>query len=173
MDQALIDIMGGSKVRDARERNVVVRFLAPDKGAQGEIQVETPSGPQRYTLKSLRELYGKGLGAASVNPQDEQYEPLFMAIEQTIALYDDEVRTLTDGLVELTLEQMSMDPAGEPGQDELRHRIQLALRLLLSLDDYSRQEVRTALRTIARSVARHKSLEGRRGYLEFIHEFFG
>ena len=66
---------------------------------------------------------------------------------------------------------MSLDPAGEPGQDALRRRLQLALRLLLSLNDYSRQEVKTALRTIARSVARHKSLEGRRGYLTFIHEY--
>ena len=40
-----------------------------------------------------------------------------MSIEQEIAAYDDKAERLTDGLVQLTLERMSMDPAAECGQD--------------------------------------------------------
>ena len=65
-----------------------------------------------------------------------------------------------------------MDPDA-PADHDVTRRVQLALRLCLSLNDYSRQEVRTALRRVQRSVKRHTELQGPRGYLNFIVEFFG
>jgi hypothetical protein len=65
---------------------------------------------------------------------------------------------------------LAMDPDGATA-DPLAKQIQFSLRLTLSLNDYSRQEVRQAIRKIAKSVNRHKN--GDRGYLMFVREFFG
>lgn len=96
---------------------------------------------------------------------------MFASIEEEIAHHDRRVRNLTDSHVLLTLERMSMDPAAEPGQDDLCLHLQFRLRSVLSGLNYSRQEIKTAIRTIARSVQRHKDIDGVRGYLDFIDEF--
>ncbi len=61
-----------------------------------------------------------------------------------------------------------MSPEAAAAADVLAARIQLSLRLTLSLNDYSRQDVRHALRKVAKSVARHTRLAGPRGYLTFL-----
>jgi hypothetical protein len=64
-----------------------------------------------------------------------------------------------------------MNPAADCAGDVLCRRIQIALRLCLSLNDYSRQETKLAIRKVTQSVKRHTSLAGPRGYLSFIREF--
>jgi hypothetical protein len=61
-----------------------------------------------------------------------------------------------------------MSPEAEAAQDELATAVQLKLRLVLSLNDYSRQDVRQALRKVKQSANRHNRDGGRRGYLDFI-----
>jgi hypothetical protein len=137
----------------------------------GEIEIEGKDGPSQYRLKSLAELYGKGVGAASVEPLDERYLPLFLCIEESIArYYRDDDGSLTDAAVQITLDRLGMSPESDEANDPLAHHIQLDLRLQLSVSDYSRQEVRSAIRKIGKSVARHSRISGVRGYLEFICE---
>ena len=78
MDQALVDLLGSVPRTDESE----IRFHsgAPDSD-EIQIEIEGPAGPTRYALKPLRELYGKGQGGPSVNPQDERYQPVFLSIE--------------------------------------------------------------------------------------------
>ena len=40
-----------------------------------------------------------------------------------------------------------------------------------SLNDYSRQDVKQAIRRIAKSVQTHTQQSGRRGYLDFIRQY--
>jgi hypothetical protein len=169
MDQQLIDLIGSGKKGKAEAG---ITFL----DAPGEIDVKGvgEGNSSRYALKPLKELYAPGTDSPSVDPQDEQYMPLFLEIESQIARYyrqDDP--GLTDGSVGLTLDQLSMDPESPPAGDLLARRIALGLRLCLSLNAYSRQEVRAALRKVKKSVDRHSKIDGRRGYLNFIVEFFG
>jgi len=141
--------------------------------ATGEIEVTGPGGTGRYTLKPLGELYGAGPGAATVDPEDDRFMPLFLAIEEEITRYYETVdSSLTDGHVLLALKNLGMNPEA-PASDPLARRVQLALRMTLSLNDYSRQDVRSALRQIAKSVERHTRADGRRGYLDFLRTFFG
>lgn len=168
MDQTLVDLLKTAS-HDAKSKT---RFRVVD-WESGQIEIQTPSGPTQYTLKPLRELYAKEQGSPTVNPQDDRYQPLFLGIEMEIAAYYTMVPKLTDGLVQLTLERLSMDPAAACIQDDLCRRLQVQLQMQLSTNDYSRREVKIALGTIARSVERHKTTEGRRGYLEFIRGFFG
>ncbi|MFI5381762.1 MAG: hypothetical protein ACHRHE_20895 [Tepidisphaerales bacterium] len=62
-----------------------------------------------------------------------------------------------------------------PGRDNVdpqdEEQIQLSLRMALSLNDYSRQDVKQAIRKILKSVDRHTKAAGQRGYLDFIHKY--
>ena len=141
--------------------------------ASGTLEIERPDGePVKHTLMPLKELYAPGTDSPSVDPQDDRYMPLFLAIETEIAQYYDEVPTLTDGTVGLVLDQLALSPEA-PTPDPLAQQIQMVLRFCLSFNGYSRQEVRAALRKVRKSVERHSKVDGRRGYLDFIVKFFG
>jgi hypothetical protein len=159
--------------RDLRpgEKRATETTLRVKTDDSGEIEVDTPDGVRPYMLKPLAELYGAGTGAGSVDPKDPRFEPLMMAIEGEVSRVDAERPGLTDGAVMLALGPLAMSPESAQA-DPLAQRVQLALRLSLSISSYSRQEVRQALRHVVRSVERHTKLAGRRGYLEFIRNYF-
>src|SRR4051812_45974977 len=93
----------------------------------GTLEIERPDGePVKHTLKPLKELYAPGTDAPSVDPQDDRYMPLFLAIESEIAQYYEEVPTLTDGAVGLVLDQLALSPEA-PTSDPLARQIQMVL----------------------------------------------
>jgi hypothetical protein len=163
VDEASRAEVSGTITRSAR-----VRFASD---ASGQIEIVGPEGSHTHTLKPLADLYGDGVGAASVEPTNEHYQPMFMAIEQAIARHAQSHPSLTDAAVALTLERMGMSPDADPAHDDLMQRVQLEVRLLLSLSDYSRQELRAAIRKIGKSASRHTRTSGPRGYLSFIREY--
>ena len=138
----------------------------------GEIELNLPDGAKKYLLKPLGELFLNDAATFSINWDDQAYMPLLLCIEEEILNYDDAIPDLTDGPVALSLDRMIMNPAAEPGADELIRQIQFRLRLLLSLADYSKYEVKSALRKIAKSVELHSRESGIRGYLDFIRDQF-
>lgn len=141
--------------------------------AAGEIIIDAAGEERRYALKPLSDLYGAGHNADTVDPQDQRFMPLFLAIEEAIVRHWEQDDTgLTDGTVALVLNQLGMEPQSAT-QDALARRIQVQLRLCLSMNDYSRHEVKAALKKVGKSVDRHTRLAGPRGYLSFIKQFFG
>jgi hypothetical protein len=118
-------------------------------------------------LRPLAELYSPAEGATA-DPKVPVFVPLFLCIEEAITLYDTDEETLTDAKVSLALDRLSLSPE-EAAPDPLIERIQAALRLTLTVNSYSRQQVRQAVRKIGKSVVRHEN--GQRGYLEFIRQF--
>jgi hypothetical protein len=135
------------------------------------VEVQTPEGKRSYALKSIAELYGDGNSKPSIEPTDDTFAPLFLSIEQAILNYWRSEPSLTDGQVSLTLDRLGMSPEAEPGDDSLAAYLQRDLRLLLSLNNYSRQEVRATIRKIGKTLARHTRIAGPRGYLSFIREY--
>lgn len=170
MDPELIALMGlgreaGTAAGDAGEVSLLV-----DPG-EGSVSLDTPDGRRRHLLKPLSALYGKGHYTSPPDPEDEGFLPLLMCIEDIIARRDREVSNLTDGQVALALSRLLTKLDGDPGDNVLTLYIQTNLRLQLSMNDYSRQEVIWALRRVARSVDRHRRAAGVRGYLDFIQKF--
>jgi len=173
MDSTLVELMEAAGPPDGAEPESwesVVEILDEDSGV---IQVETPDGPQRHVLKPLGQLFGNGCGVSSIDPADEAFMPLLLAIEESVLDCYSADPDLTDGRVSLALSRLAMRPDDDPADEALYRRMQLRLRLLLSLNDYSRQEVRWALRKIDKSVRRHSRIDGPRGYLDFIRDQFG
>lgn len=161
MDQELQDLM--AKAMDSSDRTVI--------DVQDPRQPKIEFGAQEYPVKPLDQLYGKGTGRDSLDPQDEIFMPLLTLIEGELSRAGQANPRLTDGDALLALKALSMNPAADVGTDELAALVQAALRLCLSLNDYSRQDVKMAIRKVTQSVQRHTSLAGRRGYLEFIKDY--
>jgi hypothetical protein len=165
MDETLaakVDELAGRISTSLKARDVSIRFTDND----GTVEIIHGDKKEPYKLKPLKALYGVGLGP-SVITSDEAYMPLLFSIEEEIVRFDEKCEPLTDAAVALALKGLSMNPE-QSLADPLAKSIQISLRLSLSLNNYSRQEVRQAIRKIEKSVARHN--DGSRGYLEFIHE---
>ncbi|MCY2950537.1 MAG: hypothetical protein NTU53_00985 [Planctomycetota bacterium] len=131
---------------------------------RGEIEIELPGGPKRYLLKPLAELFGPDRAPPGEGwDDDERILVLLLQIEESIKqFFCDEDPALTDSHTALVLSNLAMKPGRDPGDDPLCRLVQARLRLMLSLNDYSRQEVRWALNKIERSVQLHRSLDGPR-----------
>ena len=117
-----------------------------------------------HELKALKDLYAPASGMAK-SPDDML--SLLHAIEGALKRYYQEHRELTDAAVILTLENLAVKPEYE-GADEVAREVVSMLRLQLSTNNYSRDEVRQAIRKILASAQRHNKHSGRRGYLQFI-----
>jgi hypothetical protein len=164
MDERLTQAVENStrELANAKGPGRAFKVVDPDRGV-----VELPGGGGEYELRPLDDLYGAGVGSASVDPMDERFMPLFLGIEESIQLAYRRDPALTDGAVQLALNALSMNPSAQT-PDPLARAVQFQLRLVLSLNDYSRQDVKGAVRKIAKSVDRHRKSGGPRGYLEFV-----
>lgn len=162
---------------DAAERNSrgstpeIEMALRPIDPGAGLIEIQFGSEPAfEYTIKPLAKLYGPGSGKDSIDPTDPQFMPLLLGIEESILSAFEHRPTLTDAAATTALQQLAMSPEMDVSNDDLAEAVQYNLRLTLSLNDYSRQDVRHALRKIGKSIARHTRTQGPRGYLTFIKE---
>lgn len=169
MDQELLNLI--------KPKGLFSRFKKPSLPAtadvaSAELLLDLNGESRPYKLKPLQELYGPGRNVDTVDPNDDQFMPLFLAIEEGIAqFYRRDNPKLTDGATALIVDQLGMGPESA-STDPLALRIQFGLRLCLSLNNYSRQEVKAALKKIGKSVERHTRADGPQGYLEFIAAFF-
>lgn len=136
-----------------------------------EVTVGSGEKAVTYRLKPLAELYSASAGAETMDPDSKVFRALMHGIESQILRYDIAQRgRLTDGQTSIALEKLAMSPEVDVGNDVLANRIQIGLRLALSLNNYSRQEVKQAIRRIAKSVELHTKQSGARGYLNFVRK---
>jgi hypothetical protein len=157
MDQNVIDWLGDQEQTELE--------ILPD----GTAVIQQPGGARTVALKPLGALYGPGNPGVELDPTSETFMPLFLAIEETIVLHFRRGPSLTDNQVTQTLERIGLRPeADADAADSLGRELLLKLRLSLSISNYSRQELRAALRKIGKSVARHHREGGPQGYLQFI-----
>jgi len=133
----------------------------------GLVTLSSAKGKVTHKLKPLNELYSN----EEVDSADEDRRlGLFYAIEGALKRFYESAPELTDGAAIRALEKLAMKPE-ILDNDVLLQRISYELRLKLSANNYSRDEVRQALRKILSSAKRHNDREGRRGYLDFIMEY--
>lgn len=133
----------------------------------GLITLSSANGKVTYKLKPLNALYSNEKTDAA---DEDRRLSLMYAIEGAIKRFYETAPELTDGAVIRVLEKLAMKPEIFD-DDALLKRISYELRLKLSSSQYTRDEVRQALRKILGSAKRHNDREGRRGYLEFIAEY--
>jgi hypothetical protein len=167
MDDGLVDLVQRMDLSTAAAVTRCVRFKDL---ATSDLEIERDGQRHSYTLKPMNQLFGQGSGLDCL---DDQFLPLLMTIEEAIVLHDGTTDGLTDGQVALALRSLAMNPEADVPGDPLARCINRALRLFLSFNDYSRQEVKLAIRKILKSVQWHNKESGVRGYLSFIGEHIG
>ena len=136
----------------------------------GLIRISGPKGVVEHRLKPLAELFYSGASPSEMKWEDPRYLSLLYAIEGAIKRVYTKNPELTDSSVMLALDRFAMKPEAVSNDAVLRE-ITCQLRLTLSMEDYSRDEVRKAARKILSSVKRHNAIAGIRGYLDFIKEY--
>jgi hypothetical protein len=165
MDDALLQIVKSLTTPDVK--NEFEMLLDP---ADASVTVKGAGGEIKHALKPLAELYGTGVNAETFDLTSRDYAPLCMTFEERFAegarLFSD----FRDSHVASALDRLAINPETPPAGDPLVETLQLDLRLLLSLNNYSRRDVQRACRKIAKSVARHTREGGPRGYLTFIRQ---
>ena len=170
MDQEFVEKMNSiSAWRQSKDENEQAEFqLEFSVLEDGLITLSSSKGKITHKLKPLNELYSN----EKPDPTDHKDRQLGLlyAIEGPIKRYFENHPELTDGAAIRALEKLAMKPE-IVDNDALVKRISDELRLKLSSSNYSRDEVRQALRKILSSAKRHNDREGRRGYLDFIMEY--
>ncbi len=138
----------------------------------GLIEVVGGKGSFAYQLKELEELYLSSEEASDIEPdwEDDHYLSLLYAIESAIRRADDYTPGLADSMVITALEKLAIKPELKEDNPIIKE-INQQLRAQLSLCNYSRYEVKRAIRKILGSVKRHNRIDGIRGYLDFIKEY--
>lgn len=172
MDKEFVEkldaIREGSKEDDTHEQSDF--SLSYSDKEDGLVLVETSQGSFEHRVKPLQELYAPGhTRNAGINTDDPRDLQLLFTIEGAIKREYEKDHSLVDSSVMLALDKMAVKPESL-SNDAIIKAIQNNLRLLLSTHDYSRDEVKQAVRKILRSVKRHKDSGGIRGYLDFILE---
>jgi hypothetical protein len=143
------------------------RIATSSSGWLDEITIGNGEKAATYRLKPLAQLYG----ADSPTPSESTLKPLTRGIESQIAIFDVVQRgRLSDGDVLLALGKLAMGPDAEINNDILANRIQIGLRLSLSLGNFSRSAVKQALRRVAKAVEMRTTQAGTRGYLNSIRK---
>ena len=137
----------------------------------GLVKVTSSNGEFVYKLKQLQDLYTPGgLSIEVIHWKDSRNIQLLHNIEGAIRRTYEADPELTDSSVMLALDAMSMKPEQRVSNSPIVKEINNSLRLLLSTENYSRDEVKKAIRKVLASVKRHRDAGGIRGYLEFILE---
>lgn len=140
-----------------KDDGLYLRYITPKKKEVWE-----------YKLKELSELYeGDGVFSFESDEETEHYIPLMEAIESAIDLYYIGHPDLKDKNVISTLEQLILKTDVKP-YSELLKAIQNNLRLCLSTNIYSKQEVKGGLKRILKSVKFHHQMDGAQGYVNFV-----
>ncbi len=164
MDRHLASWMTGTNQTD----RVSPRINFVDRST-GKIEVTglaSPFSMLRYVLAPLEELFA--VSRRGQGPNDDQiFTPLLRKIEQAILEAFDDNWQLTDADVTRAIDRLCPNPHANVSADAVAISIQLNLRLMLSLDDFSREDVCDALQHIAKRVARHSMRWGPTGYLMY------
>lgn len=124
-----------------------------------------------WELKPLSSLYEGTEPFLDCNwdDLDDEYLPILIAIESGILREYHEHSELKDKQVINVLTRLASNP--EMGlTSKLARSIQDHLSLCLSTNNYSRKQVIGSLRKVLKSAKRHHSIDGSRGYLNFIQE---
>ena len=171
MDSEIISLVDGLAKNMEPGKLQTVAKLAIIDDSTGELEITIGDVAHRRVVKPLKDLYGRGINAPTLELTSEEYRPLLMEIERSITEFDRRRSRLTDATVASTLNRMGINPESPPGNDELARSLQMDLRVLLSINDYSRQDLIQAIRKINKSVARHTRADGPRGYLDFISKY--
>jgi hypothetical protein len=172
VDKEFIEKLNSVSVwKKLEEKSDQAEFSASfSKDEDGLVRISSAKGNFIYKLKQLNELFSPEKSeTVDIRWEDPQYMTLLYSIESAVKRIYEDNPELTDSSVILALESLALKPENV-NNDVIVKAINRELRLQLSMSDYSRNEVKRAIRKILNSARRHNKVGGIRGYLDFIFE---
>ncbi len=137
----------------------------------GLVRIESAKGNFMYKLKPLHELFSqKSSTVAQIDWEDQHFLSLLYTIERAIKKFYKDHYTLTDSDVIPALETLAMKPEAV-SKNSIVRAINQELRLHLSMNSYSRHEVKMAVRKVLSSAKGHNKQGGLTGYLDIIMQY--
>jgi len=171
MDSEFIKKCEKTRVLVKKKEMTTINYKVLFYDEDGLIKVIGKKGEFIYKLKELAELYApEAIISPDIDWDDEYYLSLLFSIESSIKRVYDDKPDLTDASVIYALEKLSLKPEAKENNIVIRE-INQQLRVQLSMGDYSRTEVKRAIRKIRGSAKKHTKIDGIRGYLDFIAEY--
>ncbi|GJQ24640.1 MAG: hypothetical protein HRU72_02940 [Planctomycetia bacterium] len=171
MDKEFLEKLNSvTEWKQVDEKGEQMKFaLSFSNEGEGLVKIETAKGGFVYKLKQLNELFSPGNDKTPVIVwKDQRYMPLLYTIERAIKkVYEECSYRLTDSDVIPALKALAVK-SESVSKNSISKSINQELRLQLSTNDFSRQEVKMAIRRILNSAERHNKHRGLRGYLDFI-----
>lgn len=169
MDQELLAKIGPSPPETGRVFSIGHNTQLEHRQGQTVLRFTPGSGVTiEHVLRDMEELWeGDAPFASADGDWVDRYLPLLSAIESAIGAVGRADPELRDKTVVAVLERLVTKPDMRLG-GELCTAIQDRVRLLLSVERYSRREVIGCLKKVLQSARRHHAEGGALGYLDFI-----
>jgi hypothetical protein len=139
-------------------------------GDRTTVRHVTDKGTAELELGTIEELCeGSAPFESTDDDWTDMYLPLVMAVESGISRAHSSDPDLKDKLVITILKRLILKP-----DINLNHPVAIAiqdnLKLTLATNAFSKKEVIGSLKKVLRSVTRHHSVDGPKGYLNFIKD---
>lgn len=144
-----------------------------EKNAEEDIEEELDNfDPDSFTVIELCTEIGTGFDTIQDNNKEAFY-PLLWSIEESIAseyakdpsLKDSEVITLLKNLRDKIFSE-------NPKWNECEEKIVTKLKYALYMNDYTKKDLSLSISCVLNSTKLHRSIDGSRGYVQFISTFF-
>ena len=119
MDSEIISLFDGLAKNMEPGKLQTVAKLAIIDDSTGELEITIGDVAHRRVVKPLKDLYGRGINAPTLELTSDEYRPLLMEIERSITEFDRRRSRLTDATVASTLNRMGINPESPSGSDEL------------------------------------------------------
>ena len=128
--------------------------------------------PEEHKIADLLEERGTGL--ESINDSNrEAFYPIIMAIEETIWKHYSADDSLKDSDIIESLKNLRGNILSENAKfGRMEGEIVKKLKLVLFLNSYDKRDVSLSISSVLKSAKLHRSIDGSRGYLNFISRFF-
>jgi len=124
------------------------------------------------SILDLCDQEGTGFEAIGEDVKEIFY-PILFTIEETIYLYSKKDLLLEDLRIIESLKKLRDNILSEKtNYNTLENAIINRIKIILRLNSYSKRDILLSLSKVLNSVKLHRSLDGKKGYLIFISDFF-
>ena len=144
-----------------------------DSDEESEIQKQLENfNPEEHSVLKLCEDEGTGIEAIN-DDNNKIFMPLLMAIEETIWKYCSGDSSIKDKNIIESLKKIRDNLFSEEVEfNELEDEIIAKVKAILFFNHYDKRDLSLSISKVLNSAKRHRSMDGKKGYIRFISEFF-
>ena len=139
--------------------------------SEGKPIIASGSNLKKDSVLDLCDEVGTGFDAIT-KANENSFYPILFSIEETIYLHYQKDLSLEDSQIIESLKKLRDNIFSENAEfNAFENEIIKKIKRTLHLNSYNKRDVSLSISKVLNSVKLHKSIGGKRGYLDFIAEF--